>query len=97
MGQATAMNNGFRNVGDNVSTAIAGSPPAMCLLTGGPFARLFPTHQAFQYATFISAGITVTGSVTVAFAQGILGGCRHTKFAHLPTLTLGSRGKARSY
>ena len=91
MGQATAMNNVFRNVGGSVGAPIAGSLLATYLLTSGPFAGLFPAHQAFQYAFFIAAGITVTGTMTVVFAQEVLGGRRHPKFAHLPIMTRGER------
>jgi MFS family permease len=86
MGQATAMNNVFRNVGGSVGAPIAGSLLATYLLTSGSFAGIFPAHSAFQYAFFIAAAITVAGTVTVLFAQEVLGPRRHAKFAHLPTL-----------
>ena len=88
MGQATAMNNVFRNVGGSVGAPIAGSLIATYLLTSGPFAHFFPVHLAFQYAYFIAAGITVIGAVSVLFAQEVLGPRRHPKFSHLPTLPL---------
>ena len=86
MGQATAMNNVFRNVGGSVGAPIAGSLLATYLLVSGPFAGVFPSHQAFQYVYFLAAAITVAGTVTVLFAQEVLGFRRHTKFAHHPTL-----------
>jgi MFS family permease len=86
MGQATAMKNVFRNVGGSVGAPIAGSLLATYLLTSGSFAGVFPAHVAFQYAFLIAAGITVAGTVTILFAQEVLGSRRHTKFAHLPTL-----------
>jgi MFS family permease len=92
MGQATAMNNVFRNVGGSVGAPIAGSLLATYLLTSGPFAGVFPAHQGFQFAFFIAAGITVAGTVTIFFAQEVLGARRHPKFAHLPTLP--HRGRA---
>ena len=94
MGQATAMNNVFRNVGGSVGAPIAGSLLATYLLTSGPFAGLFPAHLAFQYAFFFAATITVVGTLTVIFAQEVLGSRRHAKFAHLPTLPRGRRGFA---
>ncbi len=86
MGQATAMNNVFRNVGGSVGAPIAGSLLATYVLTSGPFAGIFPGPLAFHYAFFIAAGITVVGTVTILFAQEVLGPHRHAKFAHLPTL-----------
>jgi MFS family permease len=86
MGQATAMNTVFRNVGGSVGAPIAGSLLATYLLTAGPFAGFFPTHMAFQYAYLFAAGITVVGTVSVVVAQEVLGSRRHAKFAHLPTL-----------
>jgi MFS family permease len=86
MGQATAMNNVFRNVGGSLGAPIAGSLLATYLLTSGPFSGVFPAHQAFQDAFFIAAAITVTGTLAIFFAQEVLGSRRHHKFAHLPTL-----------
>jgi len=91
MGQATAMNNVFRNVGGSVGAPIAGSLLATYLLTSGPLAGFFPAHVAFQYAFFIAAAITVAGTATVLFAQEVLGARRHPKFAHLPTLVRRAR------
>ncbi|HTP54729.1 MAG TPA: MFS transporter [Thermoplasmata archaeon] len=85
MGQATAMNNVFRNVGGSVGAPIAGSLLATYVLTSG-LATGFPLHIAFEYAFFIAAGITVAGTVSIVFAQEVLGARRHPKFAHLPTL-----------
>ncbi len=86
MGQATAMNNVFRNVGGSVGAPIAGSLLATYVLTSGPFAGHFPSHMAFQDVYFIAAAITVAGTMTVLFAQEVLGVRRHAKFAHHPML-----------
>jgi MFS family permease len=91
MGQATAMNNVFRNVGGSVGAPIAGSILATYLLTSGPFAGYFPAHLAFQYVYLLAAAITVAGTVTVLFAQEVLGVRRHAKFAHHPMLPLRGR------
>jgi MFS family permease len=91
MGQATAMNNVFRNVGGSVGAPIAGSLLATYLLTSGSFAGVFPAHLGFQYAFFFAAGITAAGTVSVFFAQEVLGPRRHPKFAHLPTLSRRAR------
>jgi MFS family permease len=92
MGQATAMNNVFRNVGGSVGAPIAGSLLATYLVTSGPFTGLAPDHLAFQYAFLIAAAITMIGTVTVLVAEEVLGPRRHAKFAHLPTLKRGTRG-----
>jgi len=93
MGQATAMNNVFRNVGGSVGAPIAGSLLATYLLTSGPFEGFFPAHRAFQYAFLIAAAVTVAGTVAVFLAEEVLGARRHPKFAHLPTLP-GRPGRA---
>jgi MFS family permease len=93
MGQATAMNNVFRNVGGSVGAPIAGSLLATYVLTAGPFAGAgVPAHLAFQYAFWIAAVITLAGGAAVVFAQEVLGPSRHPKFAHLPTLPRKARG-----
>jgi MFS family permease len=84
MGQATAMNNVFRNVGGSVGAPIAGSLLATYVLTSGPFAGLFPSHVGFEYVFLLAAGATVAGTCTIVFAQEVLGPRRHAKFAHLP-------------
>jgi len=87
MGQATAMNNVFRNLGGSVGAPIAGSLLATYVIKSGAFAGLgLPTHVAFQYAFWIAAGITLIAGLTVLFGQEVLGPARHAKFAHLPTL-----------
>lgn len=87
MGQATAMNNVFRNVGGSVGAPIAGSLLATYVITSGAFAGLgVPTHVAFQYAFWIAAVITLIGGAAVLLAQEVLGPARHPKFAHLPVL-----------
>jgi MFS family permease len=92
MGQATAMNNVFRNVGGSVGAPIAGSLLATYLLSSGSFSGIFPAHVAFQYAFLIAAAITVVGTFTVIAAQEVLGPRRHVKFAHLPTMKPRHRG-----
>jgi len=92
MGQATAMNNVFRNVGGSVGAPIAGSLLATYMLSSGPFAGLFASHLAFQYAFLIAAIITVIGTVSVFFAQEVLGPRRHPKFSHLPILFRAANG-----
>ncbi len=94
MGQATAMNNVFRNVGGSVGAPIAGSLLATYLLRAGPFAGIFPDHLAFQYAFFIAAGITAVGTASTLVAEEVLGSRRHPKFAHLPTLARARGGRA---
>ena len=92
MGQATAMNGVFRNIGASVGAPIAGSLIATFVLTSGPFAPLgLPTHLAFQYAFWIAAIAALAGAALVVFGQEVLGTHRHEKFAHLPTLPRGSR------
>ncbi len=92
MGQATAMNNVFRNVGGSVGAPIAGSLLATYLITTGPHAGLgWPSHLAFQYAFYIAAGITLLAGLAIVFGQEVLGPARHPKFAHLPTLPRRSR------
>lgn len=87
MGQATAMNNVFRNVGGSVGAPVAGSLLATFVLHTGPFAGLgLPTHLAFQYAFWVAAAITLGSGLAVIFGQEVLGPSRHSKFAHLPTL-----------
>jgi len=95
MGQATAMNNVFRNVGGSVGAPIAGSLLATYLLRSGAFTG-YPAHLAFQDAFFIAAGITVVGTGTVLFAQEVLGSRRHQKFSHLPTMPRKARADAIS-
>lgn len=85
MGQATAMNNVFRNVGGSVGAPIAGSLLTTFVIGSGPFAGL-PARVAFQYAFWIAALVTLIGGVAVLFGQEVLGPSRHAKFAHLPTL-----------
>lgn len=88
MGQATAMNNVFRNLGGSVGAPIAGSLLATYTIHSGILAGSgLPSHLAFQYAFWIAAGITLVGGLSVLFGQEVLGPNRHAKFAHLPTLT----------
>ena len=85
MGQATAMNNVFRNLGSSVGAPIAGSLLSTYLVTSGPFAGV-PAHAAFQYAFWIAAAATVVGGLLVVFGEEVLGPRRHEKFRHLPVL-----------
>lgn len=95
MGQATAMNNVFRNVGGSVGAPIAGSLLSTYLITSGPLAHAgIASHTAFQYAFWIAAAITLAGGVVIFFGQEVLGPRRHAKFAHLPQLRRGLRGPA---
>lgn len=87
MGQATAMNNVFRNLGGSVGAPIVGALLATYLVTvpSGPLAGLsFPSLHAFQYAFWIAAAITVAGGVAVLFGEEVLGPNRHGKFRHHP-------------
>jgi MFS family permease len=93
MGQATAMNNVFRNVGGSVGAPIAGSLLTTFVLTSGVFGGL-PSHLAFQYAFWIAAIVTLAGGLTVLFGQEVLGPARHSKFAHLPVLRGGRAARS---
>ncbi len=87
MGQATAMNNVFRNLGGSVGAPIVGALLAAYVVTvpGGPLAgTTLPSLQAFQYAFWIAAVITIVGGIAVLLGQEVLGPNRHKKFAHLP-------------
>jgi MFS family permease len=87
MGQATAMNNVFRNIGGSVGAPIAGSLLATYVLRTGPFAAFgLGTHQDFEYAFWIASAITLVGALFILFAEEVLGPRRHPKFAHLPQL-----------
>jgi hypothetical protein len=92
MGQATAMNNVFRNVGSSVGAPIAGSLLSTYVLTSGMFGHLgIASHLAFQYAFWIAAIITLAGGIMVLLGQEVLGSRRHAKFAHHPQLVRGGR------
>ena len=91
MGQATAMNNVFRNLGGSVGAPIVGALLAAyvtgIIVTGGPLAGTnLPSSHAFQYAFWIAAAVTLAGGAAVLLGQEVLGPRRHAKFAHLPTL-----------
>lgn len=87
MGQATALNNVFRNIGGSVGAPIGGSLLATYVLAGHPFGAFpAPTHLAFQLAFWIAAGITLAGAIAIAFGEEVVGPRRHAKFAHLPAL-----------
>jgi MFS family permease len=90
LGQATAMNNVFRNIGGSVGAPIAGSLLATYLLTSGPLAGYgVASHLAFQYAFWIAAAVMLLGGVVIVFGEEVLGPRRNPKFAHLPQLTRG--------
>jgi MFS family permease len=94
MGQATAMNNVFRNIGASVGAPIGGSIIATYVLTSGRFAGLgLPSHTAFAYAYWIAAGITLGGSLAILFGEEVLGARRHAKFAHHPQLRSRAGGR----
>ena len=87
MGQATAMNNVFRNLGGSVGAPIAGSLLATYTIQSGALAGSgLPAHFAFQVAFWIAAAVTLVGGLAVLLSQEVLGPFRHAKFAHLPTL-----------
>jgi MFS family permease len=91
MGQATAMNNVFRNLGGSVGAPIVGALLAAyvtgVIVPSGPLAGTdLPSVHAFQYAFWIAAAVTLIGGAAVLFGQEVLGPRRHAKFAHLPTL-----------
>ena len=87
MGQATAMNNVFRNIGGSVGAPIAASLLTTFVVTSGPFAGFgLPSHIAFQYAFWIAAVVTLAGGLTILFGHEVLGPARHTRFAHFPVL-----------
>jgi MFS family permease len=91
MGQATAMNNVFRNLGGSIGAPIVGSLLAAyvtgVVVPAGPLAGTnLPELQAFQYAFWIAAAITLVGGAAVIFGEEVLGPRRHPKFAHLPQL-----------
>jgi len=96
MGQATAMNNVFRNVGSSVGSPVAGSLLAtyVTTFTLGPIHIGVPSHLAFQIAFWIAAVVVLAGGLAVLFGEEVLGSHRHEKFAHLPILP--RRGAAPS-
>ncbi len=102
MGQATAMNNVFRNLGGSVGAPIVGALLATyvtgIVVPGGALAGTdLPRLLAFQYAFWIAAGVTLVGGVAVLFGEEVLGPRRHAKFAHLPHLRGAPRpGRAMS-
>ena len=88
MGQATAMNNVFRNVGSSVGSPIAGSLLATyaTVFTHGPIQIGVPAHLAFQMAFWIAAAMIFAGGLSVLWGHEVLGPSRHERFAHLPVL-----------
>jgi MFS family permease len=91
MGQATAMNNVFRNLGGSVGAPIVGALLAAyvtgIIVPAGPLAGTdLPSSHAFQYAFWIAAVVTLVGGAAVLLGEEVLGPRRHAKFAHLPTL-----------
>lgn len=101
MGQATAMNNVFRNIGGSVGAPIVGALLATfvtgIMITSGPLAGTnLPTFAAFQYSFWIAAAATAAGGIVVVFGEEVLGPHRHSKFAHLPTLSRALRAAPAS-
>ncbi len=94
MGQATAMNNVFRNLGTSVGTPIVGSILAAYAIYY--YGQTLPKPIAFQYAFWLGAIIVLAGGVVVLFGEEVLGPRRHEKFAHLPTLKDRRNGNDRS-
>jgi MFS family permease len=99
MGQATAMNNVFRNLGGSVGAPIVGSLLATyvtgVVVPSGPGAGTpLPELLAFQYAFWIAAAITLVGGLAVVFGQEVLGPRRHPKFANVPQRTARSTVEA---
>ena len=84
MGQATAMNNVFRNLGGSVGAPIVGSLLASYVTTVVIAGAYAPKLLAFQYAFWIAAAITLIGGIAVLFGEEVLGPRRHAKFAHHP-------------
>jgi MFS family permease len=94
MGQATAMNNVFRNLGSSVGTPIVGSILAAYAINF--YGQSLPKLIAFQYTFWLAAAIVLAGGVVVIFGEEVLGPNRHKKFAHLPTLKGGANGNGQS-
>jgi len=89
MGQATAMNNVFRNLGGSVGAPIVGSLLATYVVlvpAGGGTTLALPALLGFQYAFWIAAVITLVGGVAVVLGQEVLGPRRHEKFANQPQI-----------
>jgi MFS family permease len=99
MGQATAMNNVFRNLGGSVGAPLVGALLATyvtgIIVPSGPLAGTnLPSLSAFQYAFLIAAIVTLVGGAVVLLGEEVLGPRRHKKFAHLPTLPRKARNAA---
>ncbi|MFZ0891407.1 MAG: MFS transporter [Thermoplasmata archaeon] len=99
MGQATAMNNVFRNLGGSVGAPLVGALLATyvtgIIVPSGPLAGTnLPSLVAFQYAFLIAAVVTLVGGAVVLFGEEVLGPRRHKKFAHLPTLARNPRSSS---
>jgi MFS family permease len=95
MGQATAMNNVFRNVGGSIGAPIVGSLLAAYVTNVVIQGTALPRLLAFQYAFWIAAAITLAGGVAVIFGEEVLGPRRHVKFAHHPQTHGPPSGAAR--
>jgi MFS family permease len=92
MGQATAMNNVFRNLGGSVGTPIVGSILAAYVIVY--YGVTLPKLIAFQYTFWLAAIIVLVGGAVVLFGEEVLGSHRHNKFAHHPQQKgLGLRAK----
>ena len=84
MGQATAMNNVFRNLGGSVGAPIVGALLAAYSTTvtfpPNPVPLVVPRLIAFHYAFWIAAAITVIGGLAVLFGEEVLGPRRSPKY-----------------
>jgi MFS family permease len=87
MGQATAMNNVFRNLGGSVGAPIVGSVLAAFVTNIVVAGVNLPKLLAFQYVFWIAAAVTLAGGAAVVFGEEVLGPRRHSKFAHHPQLS----------
>jgi MFS family permease len=96
MGQATAMNNVFRNLGSSVGTPIVGSILAAYVTGIVVQGTNLPKPIAFQYTFWLAAAIVVAGGAVVLLGEEVLGPRRHKKFAHLPMLKGKENGNGKS-
>jgi len=86
MGQATAMNNVFRNLGGSVGAPIVGSILAAYVTHIVVQGVDLPKLLAFQYVFWVAAIVTLAAGAVVVFGEEVLGPRRHRKFSHHPQL-----------
>ncbi|MCI4369175.1 MAG: MFS transporter [Thermoplasmata archaeon] len=96
MGQATAMNNVFRNLGGSVGAPIVGSILAAYVTNVVVQGIALPQLVAFQYVFWVAAAVNLAGGLAVVFGQEVLGPRRHSKFSHHPQLKPRSWGSEPS-